>query len=96
MSWNYNFGTFSKVAFKSQYNSHMTLLRNPDLMTETPFLAFMAAFWFYMTPQAPKPSMHDVATGFYHVTGGDADLNFVNGFGLTTNIINGGQECASV
>jgi chitinase len=96
MSWNYNYGAFSKVAFKSQYNGHMHLLKDPDLMNETPLLLFMAAFWFYMTPQSPKPSMHEVAAGFYHLQGGDEALGFKPGFGLTTNIINGGQECASV
>jgi chitinase len=56
----------------------------------------MSAFWFYMTPQAPKPSMHDVAAGFMYETEGDKELNMTPGFGITTSIINGALECASV
>jgi len=47
----HNYGEFSKVAFESQYNSHMILLNNPDLVHEDPFLAFMSALWLYMTPK---------------------------------------------
>jgi chitinase len=49
--------------------------------------------WFYMTPQSPKPSMHEVATGFWkpNTKDGKADIDF--GFGATINIINGGLEC---
>merc|ERR1712060_668063 len=40
-----------------------------------------------MTPQDPKPSIHDVMTGFFEPN--DIGANFAT----TTNIINGGQEC---
>ena len=46
-----------------------------------------------MTPQSPKPSIHDVATGFMVPTAADDAAGFGAGFGVTTNIINGGQEC---
>jgi hypothetical protein len=28
-----------------------------------PPLAIMASLWFYMTPQPPKPAMHDIVLG---------------------------------
>jgi len=48
-----------------------------------------------MTPQTPKPSMHDVASGNMTPTTVDTNAPFriSNGFGVTTNIINGVQEC---
>lgn len=49
--------------------------------------------WFYMTPQMPKPSMHDVITGFFTPNTVDLSENIHDGFGATINIINGGLEC---
>ena len=54
-----------------------------------------AGLWFYMTPQDPKPSMHDVMTGNFTPTAADDAANITNGFGTTINIINGGLECNS-
>lgn len=83
---NYNYGQLSEVL----YGDKNVLLNDPSLLTSDGVLAFRASLWFWMTPQAPKPSSHDVmidvavecpAKGRY------------NGFGMTTNIINGGLEC---
>lgn len=52
-----------------------------------------AGIWFYMTPQAPKPSMHDVMTGFFEPNAIDEGNNITASFGTTINIINGGFEC---
>jgi len=52
-----------------------------------------AGIWFYMTPQDPKPSMHDVMTGFFEPNDKDDQVNITATFGTTTNIINGGLEC---
>ena len=46
-----------------------------------------------MSPQKPKPSMHDVMTGFFVPTAADIAGKFAANFGTTTNIINGGFEC---
>jgi len=48
-----------------------------------------------MTPQSPKPSMHEVVTGYYVPSSSDlsSDKNIKNGFGATIAIINGGKEC---
>lgn len=39
------------------------LLNQPDLVAQDAVLAFKTALWFWMTPQFPKPSCHDVMTG---------------------------------
>lgn len=46
-----------------------------------------------MTPQAPKPSCHAVMTGGYTPSAADSTTGRVPGYGMTTNIINGGLEC---
>ena len=71
----------------------MYLLENPQLVAEDGFLAMAAGIWFYMTPQDPKPSMHDVMTGFFIPNAADIAANVGAKFGTTTNIINGGLEC---
>lgn len=54
-----------------------------------------AGIWFYMTPQDPKPSMHDVMTGYFIPNSKDEAVNIGATFGTTTNIINGGLECGN-
>jgi len=68
----------------------MHLLKNPDLVHTDSFTVFTSALWFYMTPQSPKPSIHDVASGFMVPTDADKAAGITAGFGATTNIINGG------
>jgi len=46
-----------------------------------------------MTPQSPKPSMHDVVTKFYQPNDVDENNGIQGTFGTTTNILNGGVEC---
>jgi hypothetical protein len=95
LSWNYNYGAFSEVLVESKYDSVMYLLENPDQVHTDAFTVFTSALWFYMTPQSPKPSIHDVATGFMVPTGTDVNGGFGPTFGTSTNIINGGQECGA-
>merc|ERR1712061_98551 len=71
----------------------MFLLENPDLVHTDAYTVFTAAIWFYMTPQSPKPSMHDVMTGYMVPTAADEGAGIKATFGATTNIINGGHEC---
>jgi len=73
----------------------MYYLENPDKVLENGYQAFGAAMWFYMTPQNPKPSMHDVVTGFFEPNIKDSQVNILGNFGTTINIINGGAECGS-
>jgi len=100
LSWNYNYGAFSNILVESEYNSKMYLLNDPDKVVKDGYVAFSSALWFYMTPQSPKPSMHDVATCYFEPSNGDNTAgikkwNNLNGFGITTNIINGGIECGT-
>ena len=52
-----------------------------------------AGIWFYMTPQDPKPSMHDLAAGFFKPNEADLEHNMTASFASTINILNGGAEC---
>jgi len=88
-SWNYNYGQFS-IAW---YGDMDTLLRNPDRLSRDPVLSFASAIWFWMTPQKPKPSCHDIMVGKWVPTDDDILKNRMPGFGTTVNVINGGVEC---
>ncbi|PKH93974.1 hypothetical protein CRG98_049787 [Punica granatum] len=46
-----------------------------------------------MTPQSPKPSCHSVITGQWNPSSADSAAGRVPGYGVITNIINGGIEC---
>ncbi|KAF7129834.1 hypothetical protein RHSIM_Rhsim10G0202900 [Rhododendron simsii] len=69
------------------------LLANPDLVATDPTISFKTALWFWMTPQSPKPSSHDVITGQWTPSAADSAAGRVPGYGVITNIINGGIEC---
>lgn len=86
LSYNYNYGPAGQAL-------GIDLLSNPDLVATDPVVSFEAAFWFWMTPQYNKPSCHDVITGVWTPTPSDIAANRLPGFGVTTNIINGGLEC---
>uniref|UniRef100_A0AC35G6J6 Glycoside hydrolase family 19 catalytic domain-containing protein n=1 Tax=Panagrolaimus sp. PS1159 TaxID=55785 RepID=A0AC35G6J6_9BILA len=63
LSWNYNYGQFQH--FLALNDIKVDLLSEPHLLLEKmdPPLAMLSAIWFYMTPQPPKPSMHDIIMG---------------------------------
>lgn len=63
ISYNFNYGAFQQW-LKGQ-GLHVDLLSDPNLIitSSNPPLAFMASLWFYMTPQPPKPAMHDIILG---------------------------------
>ena len=89
LSWNYNYGPFSEAIF----NDPSILLKNPSAVASNATLAYMAGLWFWMTPQSPKPSCHDVMIGAWTPTAADTAAGRVPGYGMVTNIINGGLEC---
>jgi len=89
LSWNYNYGYFSEALL----GDASVLLNHPSQLTSDPVLAYKAAIWFWMTAQAPKPSCHAVLTGQWSPTTADQQLGRTAGFGMCTNIINGGIEC---
>ncbi|PON43242.1 Glycoside hydrolase [Parasponia andersonii] len=86
LSWNYNYGPAGRaLGFDG--------LNNPELVSNNSIIAFRTALWFWTTPQSPKPSCHDVMVGTYVPTQADVAANRTAGYGLVTNIINGGLEC---
>ncbi|KAM3743634.1 hypothetical protein ACB098_07G161500 [Castanea mollissima] len=86
LSWNYNYGQCGEAL-------GLDLLNNPDLVATDPIISFKTAIWFWMTPQSPKPSCHDVITGNWNPSSADIAAGRFPGYGTTTNIINGGLEC---
>ncbi|KAM6541354.1 hypothetical protein CsatB_005801 [Cannabis sativa] len=89
LSWNYNYGPAGKaLGFDG--------LKNPEVVANNSLIAFKTALWFWTTPQSPKPSCHDVMVGKYVASHDDVVANRTAGFGLVTNIINGGLECGIV
>ncbi|EXB95389.1 Endochitinase 1 [Morus notabilis] len=86
LTWNYNYGQCGRAL-------GLDLLNNPDLVATDPVVAFKTALWFWMTPQSPKPSCHDVITGKWNPSGADTSAGRAAGYGAITNIINGGLEC---
>ncbi|KAJ7978675.1 Chitinase [Quillaja saponaria] len=86
LSWNYNYGQCGEAL-------GLDLLNNPDLVATDPVISFKTAIWFWMTPQSPKPSCHDVIIGEWIPSEVDKLAGRLPGYGTTTNIINGGLEC---
>ncbi|KAL3527277.1 hypothetical protein ACH5RR_011933 [Cinchona calisaya] len=86
ISYNYNYGPAGRAIGSN-------LLANPDLVATDATISFKTAFWFWMTPQSPKPSCHDVMTGRWRPSAADSTAGRVAGYGVVTNIINGGIEC---
>ncbi|KAM7276692.1 hypothetical protein ACFE04_018558 [Oxalis oulophora] len=86
LSWNYNYGPAGKaLGFDG--------LKNPELVSNNSAIAFKTALWFWMTEQMPKLSCHNVIVGKYKLTAADVAANRTVGYGLVTNIVNGGLEC---
>ena len=68
-------------------------MNNTDLVATNPVISFKTAIWFWMTPQSPKPSCHDVITERWNPSGADSAAGRSRGYGTIINIINGGLEC---
>ncbi|WP_415635272.1 glycoside hydrolase family 19 protein [Paraphotobacterium marinum] len=88
LSYNYNYGQFSKFMF----NDVSVLLNSPELVADS-WLNLSSAIFFYMNPQPPKPSIYLVVEGVWKPNSSDLSRNLKVGFGVTTQIINGGVEC---
>jgi len=88
LSYNYNYGPFSEAMF----GTVRTLLDNPALVADT-WLNLASATFFFSYPQPPKPSMLHVIDGTWQPNAKDIGNGLVPGFGVTTQIINGGIEC---
>lgn len=89
LSWNYNYGPFSIMAFNGD---RQKLLDDPDIMDTDGKLGFMSGLWFWMTPQLPKPSCHEVILSGWQPNANQAGKGWKYGFGATIMVINGGFE----
>jgi len=89
LSWNFNYGLASVILFGDKN----ILLNTPELVAQSGKVGFMTALWFWMTPQPPKPSCHDVILGNWTPTARDIAAGRTEpGFGMTIMVINGGLE----
>ncbi len=78
----------------------MVLVNNPVAVSNDGVIGFVTALWFWSTSQYAKPSAHAVMESYltsYEATGiiPIATGGRIPGFGLVTNIINGGMECGN-
>jgi basic endochitinase B len=91
LSYNYNYGPFSKLIFDDKN----VLLNDPDKVQRDGDLGFKTAIWFWMMPQWPKPSCHQVMHDLWTPLAGEYTQSkmYKKGFAHTNNIINGGVEC---
>ncbi|GMH02921.1 hypothetical protein Nepgr_004760 [Nepenthes gracilis] len=83
---NYNYGAIGEAI-------GVDLLNNLDLVENDLLVSFQTTIWFWMTVQSPKPSCHEVNTGEWMPSAADKSAGRAPGFGMVTNIINGGVEC---
>ncbi|WP_330926697.1 chitinase [Candidatus Sororendozoicomonas aggregata] len=88
LSWNYNYGLLSKLIF----GDVTVLLNHPEKVADT-WLNLASAVFFFVTPQSPKPSMLHVVDGTWQPNAQDREKGRTPGFGVTTQIINGAEEC---
>ena len=86
LSWNFNYGLFSSII----YGDKTVLLKNPEIVAADGKIGWMTAILFWMTPQAPKPSAHDVMVGRWKPTAEDVKKGLSKpGFGITIMVLNG-------
>lgn len=86
LSWNFNYGLFSSII----YGDKNVLLKDPEIVAADGKIGWMTAILFWMTPQAPKPSAHDVMVGRWKPTADDIKKGLSKpGFGITIMVLNG-------
>jgi len=88
LTWNYNYGFFSELIFGDKN----VLLQNPERVSEEGELGIMSAIWFWMTPQAPKASCHDIMLNYFVPDATGSFSVYYNCFGLTIVVVNGKYE----
>ena len=103
LSYPYNYAPFSAQVLGADNVDY--LLKWPDLVGYSPDLQFLAALWYFMTPQPPKPSMYEVSTGLYKPDGScataadcfgvmtDKTGAVANPFEVSIEVQNGALEC---
>ena len=92
LSWNYNYGHFSASIYDGD---KFKLLNDPAALVRKQgggLLGWKSAIWFFMTPQTPKPSSHDVMQSTWRPNAHQAKNGWVWGMGASIMVINGGIE----
>lgn len=102
LTYFYNYAGFSASYFLGDYNF---LLLWPDLVAYDGEMYFLAAIYYVMTNQPPKPSLHDVLLGRYRPSETCVTLEDCHGvqydpvsgvkqnFDISIEIVNGGVQC---
>ncbi|HAF98873.1 chitinase [Paenibacillus lactis] len=86
LSWNFNYGLFSSII----YGDKSVLLDQPEIVAADGKIGYMTAILFWMTPQNPKPSDHDVMVGKWKPSALDKFRGLGDpGFGTTIIVLNG-------
>ncbi|MEJ9222192.1 chitinase [Paenibacillus glucanolyticus] len=86
LSWNFNYGLFSSII----YGDKSVLLDNPEIVAADGKIGYMTAILFWMTPQNPKPSAHDVMVGRWKPSPLEKFRGLGDpGFGTTVMVLNG-------
>ncbi|MCR8845864.1 chitinase [Paenibacillus sp. SC116] len=86
LSWNFNYGLMSAII----YGDKNVLLKNPESIVADGKLGFATAILFWMTPQAPKPSAHDVMIGRWKPSADQITKGLhPAGFGVSIMVLNG-------
>jgi len=91
LKYSRTYGQFSGAMF----GDGGLLLDFPDFVADT-WLNLASATWFYVTPQAYKPSILQVIEGTWVPDREDEENGLTTGFGTTINIITGGEECGDI
>ena len=65
----------------------MNYLNAPELVSNDAELGYLSAFYQYMTPVYPNPSVHAVVTRLWEMNSWDIDTGLTYGFGTTINIL---------
>lgn len=86
LSWNFNYGLFSSII----YGDKSVLLDHPEIVAADGKIGYMTAILFWMTPQDPKPSAHDVMVGRWKPSPLEKFRGLGSpGFGTTVMVLNG-------
>ena len=87
------YGQFGRAYWFDRNNGDKRFLQFPKWLSVESGMSFTSALWRYMTPQYPKPSIHDVIIGKFKTNQQYHEENiYSNAWGVTTNIMNY-EEC---
>ena len=62
LEYSTTYGRFSRAKNPETWNGKMNYLNAPDRLSQDADLAYLSAFYRYMTPEYPNPSVHAVVT----------------------------------